>query len=195
MIERNQYSPNDIRCIVRAVDCQRQFVFALSSAQRTIVLAAAVVDGGLRASDLPTADSALELCWELAESRRAELPSGLAPGLWEHLVPDDAVDFTAYNAVVNDVFATLIYTIGSLTDDPPDSPYWASRTLLDLTDYLYQRRFADSYAPDADNQATDAAARYISVDVDLLIRQEPPNLPWLRAKLIDEGAALARLVG
>lgn len=179
--------------LASAEDLQR-FYFALFNAQRAQIAASDVV-GGLTESDKSISDRALESCWRAAETQDFDGLTRHVGPMWDLLVPDDDEKYTSYNSATNSSFASIIYTIESVTgDDQIESAYSASTSMFDLADYLLQRNHTGYVEDLSAAPVTAFAAHCVTADLDRLAdTSRTLSLSALRTQLVAEGHELSSL--
>lgn len=186
--------PEDrIRNFLASAEDYQRFYFALFNAQRAHIMASDVV-GGLTETDRSVSDAALEACWKAAETRDFDSLTGYMEPLWDLLVPDDDEKYTSYNSATNSSFASIIYTIESVTgDDEIESAYSSASSMFDLADYLLQRKYT-SYVDDLSSAPITAfAANCVTADLDRISLSEILDLKAIRTQVVAEGHELSAL--
>ncbi|MBU9763273.1 hypothetical protein FR943_05375 [Mycobacterium sp. TNTM28] len=189
----NPFPEKRIREFLASARDYQKFLFSLSSAQRAITLADAIVNG-FAASDKQAIDSALDLCWSAASTSDFAPLANHASLLHDRLVPEDDDTYGFYNSATNDAITSLIYAIRCAVGDDSDSAYYAAETLFNLADLLLNRNRTEYVSDLASAPITAYAAKCISSDLVGQVGQDSStNIDQIRTRLIEEGRELSTL--
>jgi hypothetical protein len=166
----NPFPVEAIHAFLAEAQVGNRFLFALTNAQRALIMASDAV-GGLTADDRGVVDPTLKSCWAVAARTSNQDLREYVERLYDRMPPDWEDEYSSYNAAVNDALAALVYAIESLAgDDTADSAYNAANSMFELADHLLQRHRTDGeYANDLAAAAVTAlAARAVVVDLEQL---------------------------